>query len=132
MTGHYKNALKLLKIKDLKEQQQIFDDLQDRWQNLTAKITALQNKATEKFINSDIPVDQKLTSIEKELNELDSEFSSVPEDAHNEEEFQFYCHKAQVCFVFRLQNIMNFARVRFSFVKNTLVGSTIFFNLILF
>lgn len=111
MTLHYKNALKLLKIQDLEEQQQIFDELQDRWQKLTAKITALQNKATEKFINPDIPVDQKLTSIEKELNELDAEFSNASEDAHSEEEFQFYCHKAQVSYRFLIQKLYDLTLV---------------------
>lgn len=105
LTIHYNNALKLLKIKDQKEQQQIFDELQGRWQKLSEKISALQNKATEKFINSDIPVDQKLSSIEKELNELGAEFSNASEDAHSEEEFQFYCHKAQVCFLFKLKDM---------------------------
>lgn len=59
-------------------------------------MNGIQNKVGEIIINPNVPADQKLSSIEKELNQLDTAFSNIHENIENEEQFQLHFNKIKV------------------------------------
>lgn len=88
--------MKTLKLTDTEAQREIFEAFEEEWKNFSRAMNTLQRKVTEKFIDLEIPLDQKLQSIEEELNELCTAFSDIRDNVENEEQFQLYLNRIQV------------------------------------
>lgn len=96
LTSQFENSLKTINLVDAEEQRQSYEDLRNKWEAFSSVMNELRNKITDYFLDSDVPVKDKLNSVEKELKDLCSMFSEVNQGVKNEEPFQLYLNQLQV------------------------------------
>lgn len=93
------NSFRTILLVDVEEQRKIYVELQTKWESLSKTMKELQNKVTTYFVDSKIPPQQKLASIETELEDLCSLFGELKEPIDNEERFQLHLNRVQVSII---------------------------------
>ena len=89
----FSKALKIISIADDKLQLQFYSQLEDRWITVTQRISAIKNQITEN-ISSTIPsYNDKLTFLERELDELYYILNNIKGIIRNPEELNLYIER---------------------------------------
>lgn len=89
-------SLEILPIRDELLQRQFHDQLEERWANISNKIETIQNKIVSGLSYQDLPIDEKLTLLRRELHELEITVSSMKMVIKNEDELNIYIERMQV------------------------------------
>lgn len=98
-------SIEILPICDELLQRQFHQQLEDRWGNITKKIEFIQNIIVSSLFDENIPIDEKLDILRKELNEVQLLTISVKKTViKNEEELNVYIERMEV-----LNNRLNIA-----------------------
>lgn len=97
-------SIEILPIRDELLQRQFHQQLEDRWGNITKKIEFIQNTVVSSLFDENIPIDEKLDILRKELNEVQLLTISVETVIKNEEELNVYIERMEV-----LNNRLNIA-----------------------
>lgn len=89
-------SIEILPIRDELLQRQFHQQLEERWANITKKMESIQNKIVNNLFDQDIPIDEKLDILRRELNEVQLLTNSVKTIIKNEDELNIYLERMQV------------------------------------
>lgn len=89
-------SIEILPIRDELLQRQFHQQLEERWANITKKIECIQNKIVSNLYDQDIPIDEKLEIIRRELREIDMLANSMKSVIKNEDELNVYIERMQI------------------------------------
>lgn len=89
-------AIEILPVRDELLQRQFHQQLEERWANITRKIETIQNTIVTTLFDQNIPIDEKLDILRRELNEVELLTSSVKTIIKNEEELNVYIERMQI------------------------------------
>lgn len=89
-------SFEILPVRDELLQRQFHQQLEERWANITHKIEAIQNKIVTSLFDQNIPIDEKLEILRRELHEVELLTSSEKTIIKNEEELNVYIERMQV------------------------------------
>lgn len=94
ITNSLEHSIEILPIRDELLQRQFHQQLEERWANLTKKIESIQNTIVNSL--SDVPTEEKLDVVRKELNEIQMLMTSAKTVIKNEDELNVYIERMQV------------------------------------
>lgn len=89
-------SIEILPVRDELLQRQFHQQLEERWANITRKIEAVQTTIVTSLFDQNIPIDEKLEILRKELNEIELLTTSVKTIIKNEDELNIYIERMQV------------------------------------
>lgn len=95
-------SIEILPVRDELLQRQFHQQLEERWANITKKIENIQEKIVSNLYDQDIPIDEKLEIIRRELREIELLANSMKGVIKNEDELNVYIERMQI-----LQNRLN-------------------------
>lgn len=94
----FEQALRIVPLSDEMVQRQFHGEMQKRWNSVSEKLKSIQDAVRNSITSEDVPVNEKLNILERELNELRltiDEFHGVMKTA---EELQLYVERLSVLF----------------------------------
>lgn len=94
----FEHALRIIPLSDEMLQRQFNGEFQDRWQNIARKINAIQKKVADTISSEDIPVNEKLRLLERELKELRLSIDGFHGVLKTEEELDLYLERLTILF----------------------------------
>lgn len=89
-------SIEILPVRDELLQRQFHQQLEERWANITKKIESIQNKIVSNLYDQDIPIDEKLEIIRRELREIELLANSMKSVIKNEDELNVYIERMQI------------------------------------
>jgi hypothetical protein len=89
----FDKSLKIISIADDKLQLQFYAQLDDRWQNITNRIDAIKNQITENISSTCPSYNDKLSFLERELDELMFIINNTKGIIRNPEELNLYIER---------------------------------------
>lgn len=89
-------SIEILPVRDELLQRQFHQQLEERWANITRKIESIQNTIVTTLFDQNIPIDEKLDILRRELNEVELLATSVKTVIKNEDELNVYIERLQV------------------------------------
>lgn len=89
----FDKSLKVISIADDKLQLQFYAQLDDRWQNITNRIDAIKNQITENISSTCPSYNDKLSFLERELDELMFVIDNTKGVIRNPEELNLYIER---------------------------------------
>lgn len=89
-------SIEILPIRDELLQRQFHQQLEERWKNITKKIEAIQAKIVSNLYDQNIPIDEKLEIIRRELREIELLANSMKTVIKNEDELNVYIERMQL------------------------------------
>lgn len=93
---NFEKALQIIPVVDEMVQREFNSQLESRWAVVSDKINDIQTAVVNSISAQDVPIDEKLALLERELEELNSMISSVKGVIKNEEELNLYIERMQV------------------------------------
>ncbi len=94
--NNFERALQILPLADETLQRQFHGQLEDRWTSISNKINAIQNAIVNSISSQEIPINEKLALLERELQELHLNITSIKGVIKNEDELNLYIERMQV------------------------------------
>lgn len=94
--NNFEHALQILPLADETLQRQFHNQLEARWSNLSDKINGIQSAIVNSISAQDIPINEKLALLERELQELQLNITSAKGVIKNEDELNLYIERMQV------------------------------------
>lgn len=94
--NNFEQALQILPLADETLQRQFHNQLEARWLNLSEKINGIQSAIVNSISAQDIPINEKLALLERELQELQLNITSAKGVIKNEDELNLYIERMQV------------------------------------
>lgn len=89
-------SVEVLPIADEILQRQFHAQLEDRWTKLSDRINNIQTAIVNSISDQDVPLDEKLALLRRELEEIESNVISVKPVLKNEDELNLYIERMQV------------------------------------
>lgn len=96
IANNLENAIEVLPIADETLQRQFHGQLENRWSTVSQKINGIQNAIINSLSDQEIPINEKLALLERELKELQLNLTSIKSVIKNEEELNLYIERMQV------------------------------------
>lgn len=90
------NSIEILPIADQMLQRQFHGQLEDRWFNVSHRINGIQAAIVSSLSDQEIPINDKLSMLEHELEEIKAMVGSVKSVIKNEDELNVYIERMQV------------------------------------
>ena len=94
----FEQALRIVPLSDEMLQRQFRGELQDRWHRVAGRIGAIQKSIADTISSEDIPVNDKLLLLERELNELRITMDGFHGVLKTEEELELYVERLTVLY----------------------------------
>lgn len=94
----FEQALRIIPLSDEILQRQFHYELQDRWNEISNKISEIQMDVTRSISSGEISSNEKLKLLEKELNELRTTINSFYGVLKTKEELDLYIERLTVLF----------------------------------
>lgn len=89
----FEKSLKIIGIADDKQQLQFYAQLEDRWRNVSDRIGAIKNQITENISSGTTSYIEKLSFLERELDELMFILNNIKGIIRNPEELHLYIER---------------------------------------
>lgn len=89
-------SIQILPIRDELMQRQFHQQLEDRWANISRKIDSIQSSIISGLSSEEMPIDEKIQLLRRELNELQIAFTSSKSVIKNEDELNIYTERMQL------------------------------------
>lgn len=89
-------SIEILPFRDELMQRQFHRQLEDRWANVSRKIDFIQNAIINGLSAQDMPINEKLELLRRELDELQIAVTSTKSVIKNEEELNIYIERMQL------------------------------------
>lgn len=89
----FEKSLKIIGIADDKQQLQFYAQLEDRWRNVSDRIGTIKNKITENISSGTTSYIEKLSFLERELDELMFILNNIKGIIRNPEELHLYIER---------------------------------------
>lgn len=104
--NHFEQALRVIPLADEILQRQLQGELQNRWKEVSEKISEIQRDVTRSISSGEISSNEKLKLLERELNELRMTINSFHGVLKTEEELDLYVERLTVLFdrIFLIQD----------------------------
>lgn len=94
--SNLEHAINVLPIRDEMLQRQFHQQLEDRWSNVSNKINSIQNAIVNSLSDQELPFNEKLLLLRRELEELQLSIGSEKSIIKNEDELNIYVERMQV------------------------------------
>lgn len=94
----FEQALQLVPLSDEMLQRQYHGEMQKRWNSVSDKMKSIQDAVRSTITSEDVPVNDKLNILERELNELRITIDEFHGVMKTEEELQLYVERLSVLF----------------------------------
>lgn len=94
----FEQALRMVPLSDEMLQRRFHGELQDRWHGIAGRIVAIQKSVADTMSAEDVPVNDKLRILERELNELGATIDGFHGVLKTEEELELYVERLTVLF----------------------------------
>lgn len=94
--NHLETSIDILPIADEVLQRQFHGQLEDRWFNMSHRLNSIQEAIVSSLSDQEIPINDKLSKLEHELEEIQANVGSVKSVIKNEDELNVYIERMQV------------------------------------
>lgn len=94
----FEQALQTLPLSDEILQRQFHGEMQKRWNSVTEKIKNIQDAVRSTISSEDLPANEKLNILERELTELRKTIDEFHGVMKTEEELELYVERLSVLF----------------------------------
>lgn len=94
----FEQALQTIPLSDEIVQRQFHGEMQKRWNSVTEKIKNIQDAVRSTISSEDVPVNEKLNILERELSELRKTIDEFHGVMKTEEELELYVERLSVLF----------------------------------
>ncbi|CAG9579063.1 unnamed protein product [Danaus chrysippus] len=92
----FEKALEILPISDEMVQRQFFSKIEDKWRDLSTRISSIHSSAIQTISDRDVPSNEKLTILEDEMRELAAMLDGLKGVIKSEDELNLYIERLQV------------------------------------
>lgn len=96
VSNQFEKAVEILPIADEVLQRQFHGQLENRWHAVSKKINDIQNAIVNSLSDQELPINDKLALLQRELEEIQLNISSNRTVIKNEEELNLYIQRIQV------------------------------------
>lgn len=96
ISENFEKSIENVPIADEVLQRQFHAQLEDRWFKLSDRIQNIQDAIVNSLSDQDLPLDEKLALLKRELEEIQSNVSSVKSVIKNADELNLYIERMQV------------------------------------
>lgn len=94
----FEQALRIVPLSDEILQRQFHGEMQKRWNSVAEKMKCIQDAVRNSISSEDVPANEKLNILERELNELRSTINELHGVMKTEEELLLYVERLSVLF----------------------------------
>ncbi|PSN34718.1 hypothetical protein C0J52_20229 [Blattella germanica] len=94
--GTFESAIRIIPVADEIVQRQLNAELEERWKGVANRINGIQSSIVQNMSSQDVPINDKLSLLEKELLEVKGTIEDIHGVIKNEEELNLYIHRLQV------------------------------------
>jgi nesprin-1 len=94
----FEQALRIVPLSDEMVQRQFHGEMQKRWNSVSEKLCSIQDAVRNNISSEDVPADEKLNVLEKELHELRTTINEFHGVIKTEEELELYVERLSVLF----------------------------------
>lgn len=92
----FENAITIIPVADEMVQREYNQQLDERWNILSDKINEIQSSIIDSISSKDVPINEKIVLLEKELDELNHTISGIKGIIKNEEDLTLYIERVQI------------------------------------
>ncbi|KAJ9594435.1 hypothetical protein L9F63_014160, partial [Diploptera punctata] len=92
----FESAIKIIPVADEVVQRQLNAELENRWKEVANRIHGIQDSLMQNISAQDVPLNNKLSALEKELQEIKSTLDDFHGVIKNEEDLDLYIERLQV------------------------------------
>lgn len=94
----FEQALRIIPLSDEMLQRQFRGQLQEKWNEVTERINEIQTAVRKNISSEDVPANEKLNLLERELHELRMTIEGFHGVLKTEEELELYVERLTVLF----------------------------------
>ena len=94
----FETAIKIIPVADEIVQRQLNAQLDERWKDVAGRINSIQDSLMQHISSQDVPFNNKISLLEKELQEIKATIGDIHGVIKNEEELDLYIERLQVSY----------------------------------
>ncbi|KAJ9589800.1 hypothetical protein L9F63_027940 [Diploptera punctata] len=92
----FESAIKIIPVADEVVQRQLNAELEKRWKEVANRIHGIQDSLMQNISAQDVPLNNKLSALEKELQEIKSTLDDIHDVIKYEDDLDLYIERLQV------------------------------------